>query len=153
MKTKWMVLAVAGAMSAVLATCVAIAQRESGWMQMRASGLMMRGVERDLGITDEQRTQIKSILKTEEPAIEALAVRVHEEQMQLQAQPGFDEGYVRAFAKQHESTMEDVLVERVKVRNEIRDVLTSEQREKADQMRSAFYSRFTDRLAKLGDQI
>lgn len=129
------------------------AQNENGWMRQRASGLMIRGVERDLGITDVQREQIKAILKAEQPTVEALAAKVHEEQLQLQAQPGFDEAYVRSFAKQHESTLEDVLVERQKVRSEIRAVLTPEQREKADQMRAVFYGRFTDRLARLGDQL
>lgn len=76
---------------------------------------MIRGVERE---------QIKAILKTEQPTVKALAAQLHDEQLQIQAQPGFDEAYIRAFAKQHESTTEDVLVERERVRSEICAALT-----------------------------
>jgi P pilus assembly/Cpx signaling pathway, periplasmic inhibitor/zinc-resistance associated protein len=153
MRRKWLALAAVGVAGSALFAYAAGAQNESGWMRTRASGLMIRGIERDLGLTDDQRMQIKAILKAEQPTIETLAARVHEEQIQLQAEPAFDETAVRTFAKQHESTLEDVLVEREKVRSEIRGVLTPEQRDKADQMRSAFYSRFTSRLATLGEQL
>jgi periplasmic protein CpxP/Spy len=153
MKKRWVVITAVCAMGAALVAYGAAQQNENGRLRERFSGLMIRGVESDLGITDAQREQIKAILRTEQPTIQSLAAQVHDEELQLRAQPDFDEAYVRAFAKQHESTMEDALVERQRVRSEIRAVLTPEQREKADQMRSMFYSRFTDRLATLGDRL
>jgi Spy/CpxP family protein refolding chaperone len=153
MKMKWVLMVTMCVAGAGLVAWGAGIESGNGWVRQRAAGLMIRGVEQELGISEGQRAEIKGILKTEQPAIEALAARVRGDQEQLQSQRTFDEAYVRAFAKAHEATMEDVLVEQQKVRAEIRAVLTPEQRAKADEMRMFFYTRFTDRLARLGDQL
>ncbi len=142
-----------GAMGLLVVGSAAALQEDDGWFQKRASEIFVRRVERQLDITDTQREQIRSILKTEQPTIQSLAARVHQEQEELRAEPAFDEGRVRAFTQEHESTLEDAMVEREKVRTEILAVLTPEQRVKAMKLRETLYARFSDRLATLGDDV
>jgi Spy/CpxP family protein refolding chaperone len=137
---------------ALAASAVAL-QDDNPWFRQRATGVFVRRVERQLNITDAQREQIRTILKTEQPAITTLVARVREEQQQLHASDTFDEARVRAFAQEHVSTSEDVLVEREKVRTEIMQVLTPEQRKEAEQIRRKFSAQLADRLSVVGDQL
>ncbi|SEG66194.1 protein CpxP [Bryocella elongata] len=136
---------------AVVATAVfAAGAQEPG---ARAQEFVLRRMEHRLGLTDGQREQIRGIVKTEQPVIVDLARRVHALNEELQGQPGFDEAQVRAFAKAHESTAEDVLVEREKIRTEVLQVLTPEQREKLQEMRAERVSQLVDRLSALQNQF
>ncbi len=152
MKKHWKMVGVACALGAGLAVSAAALQDDNGWFAQRASGMMIRRIERQLNLTDDQIQRIKTILQTERPEIQQLTARVHEERLQLEVQP-YDEATVRAFAQQHESTLEDVMVEREKVRTEIQQVLTPEQRKQTAEMRETLYARFVDRLTTLGDQL
>lgn len=137
---------------ALAATAVAV-QDDVSLFQQRTSGLLVHIAERRLNLTDAQRGQIRTILKTEQPTIQTLAMRVHQEQQELLAQPEFNEAFVRSYAQQHEATLEDVLVEREKVRQAMLAVLTPEQRARARQLRASMFERFYDRLPMLGDEI
>ncbi len=97
--------------------------------------------------------QIKMILQTEKPVILALAERARQERMELASRPTFNEEYVRSFARQHESTLEDALEEREKLRTQVWQVLTPEQQQKAEQIREELRSRFFEHLATIGDQM
>jgi protein CpxP len=153
MKTRWGIIAGVCALSIALLASAATLQDQDGWMQRRVSGLFVRRIERELSLTDAQRTQIKMILQTEKPAILALAERTRQERMQLASRQTFDEAYIRSFAQQHESTAEDASVEREKVRTEILQVLTPEQQQKAEQIREDLRTRFFERLTTIGDQL
>jgi periplasmic protein CpxP/Spy len=152
---QWLMIAASLTVGVGMITSVAHAQDNGGaqdnWMSRRVGGFVVRHIERQLQITDNQKEQIKAILKTEKPAIVSLAARVQQENQELQSQTPFDEATVRKFAQQHEATLEDVLVEREKVRSEIYAVLTPEQRQKAQQMRGQMSARFNNRLDTLGD--
>lgn len=152
MKKMWLVACAAGALGAGFAVSAAALQSDEGWLPQRAAGLLVRRMEHRLNLNDDQRQQIKNVLRTEKPTIQSLAERLHAEREQLEAQP-YDEAAVRAFAQQHETTMEDLLVEREKVRSEIQAVLTPEQRERAAAMRETLYGRFIERLSSLGDEL
>lgn len=152
MRKMWMAMCAAGVLGASVVVSAAALQNDEGWLPQRAAGLLVRRMEHRLNLSDDQRQQIKTILRTEKPIIQSLAERVHSERGQLEAQP-YDEAAVRAFAQQHESTMEDLLVEREKVRSEIQAVLTPEQRKQAATMRETLYGRFVDRLSSLGDEL
>ena len=153
MKTRWGIIAGACALGIAMVASAATFQDEDGWMQRRVSGLFIHKIERELNITDAQRTQIKTILQTEKPAILALAERARQERTQLSSRQTFDEAYVRSFARKHESTVEDAMVEREKVRTELWQVLTPEQQQKAEQIREDLRSRFFERLTTIGDQL
>lgn len=149
---QWARIGMACALLAVIAASAAALQNEDGWLPPRAAGLVVRRMAHRLNLSDDQRQQIKIILRTEKPAIQSLSARVHTEREQLEAQL-YDEAAVRAFAQQHETTMEDLLVEREKVRSEIQAVLTPEQRKQAAAMRETLYGRFVERLFSLGDEL
>ena len=83
---------------ALVGSAVAM-QNDDGWFRQRAAGVFVRRIERQLNVTDAQREQIRTILKTEQPTIEALATRVRHEQEQLNSSDTFDESAVRAFAR------------------------------------------------------
>jgi Spy/CpxP family protein refolding chaperone len=143
----------AALLALVLAVSAVAMQSDDGWFRQRAAEVFARRVERQLNITDAQRERIRTILKTEQPTIEALAARVLHEQLQLNASDTFDETAVRAFAREHISTIEDVLVERQKVRAEIMQALTPDQRKEADQIRRKLSTQLVDRLSTIGDQL
>ncbi|HWA95353.1 MAG TPA: Spy/CpxP family protein refolding chaperone [Terracidiphilus sp.] len=153
MKGKWIAAMSIAALGTGLALSAGAAQDDNGWFQKEIAGIVIRHVERELALTDAQRDQIKTILKTEQPNIESLAARAHEAQKELHSAQGFDEASVRNFARQNEATTEDILVEREKVRSEILAVLTPEQRQKAELMREQSYRRFMQRLNTIGDQL
>lgn len=137
---------------ALVASAFAL-QNDGPWFRQRAAGMFVRRIERQLNITDAQREQIRTILKTEQPTITALAARVRQEQLQLNSGDTFDEASVRAFAREHVSTTEDVLVEREKVRTEIMQVLTPDQRKEAEQIRRKFSFQLAERLSAISDQL
>lgn len=114
---------------------------------------MVRRIERQLNITGAQRERIRTILKTEQPTLEKLASSVRQQQEQLNSSDSFDEAAVRAFAPEHASTTEDVLVEREKVRTEIMQVLTPDQRKMAEQIRRTLFVQLANRLSAIGDQL
>ena len=153
MKTRWGVFAAACVLGTAIVASTADAQDNECWMQRRISQMFVHRIESQLNLTEAQRIQIKTILQKEKPTILALAKRVRQERAQLTSRQTFDEAYVRTFAQQHESTMEDALVEREKVRTEILQVLTPEQQQKAEQIRENLRSRFFERLATIGDQL
>lgn len=140
----------------ILATTLiasAYGMQENCWARRRTSGILIRQVERRLKITDSQRASIRQILQTEEPTIQSLAQRVRQQNEELVAHPSFDEAQVRSFARQHQSTMEDMLVEREKVRFELLQVLTPEQRTELAKFRAEHSQDLVDRLSSLADQI
>jgi protein CpxP len=153
MKTRWGIIAGISTLGIALVASAAGLQDQDGWMQRRVSRVFVHRIESQLNLTDAQCMQIKTILQTEKPVLLALAERVRQERAQLTSRQTFDEAYVRSFAQQHESTMEDALVEREKVRTEILQVLTPEQQQKAEQVREDLRSRFFERLTTIGDQL
>ncbi len=143
----------ASALCAALVTSALGAQDQDGWMQRRAAGIVIHHLERELNITSDQRVQIKAILEQEKPTIQNLASLVQQQNGELLQRTEFNEAEVRAFARQHISTLEDVLVEREKVRTEVMQVLTVEQRKELQLFRAAREAEFDQRLVTLGDQI
>ncbi|MGA9672018.1 MAG: Spy/CpxP family protein refolding chaperone [Terracidiphilus sp.] len=153
MKTRWGMTAGVCALGVALVASAAALQDRDGWMQRRVQDQFIHRIEMELGLTETQRAQIKTILQTEKPAILALAEQARQERQQLESRQTFDEAYVRTFAQQHESTAEEAIVEREKVRFEIWQVLTPQQRQKAEQIREGLRARFFERLTTVGDQL
>jgi Spy/CpxP family protein refolding chaperone len=152
-KIHWGFICGACALGVVLAASAAGLEDQNGWMRQRASALFIHRIESELGISDAQRGKIKAVLKTEQPTIETLAARAHRELLDLSSKDTYDEAHVRNFARQHEATTEDILVEREKVRTEILQVLTPEQRVKAKRLSETLYGNFFRRLETIGDQL
>ena len=153
MKKSLLAIGAFGVLGLALTASAIALQDDNPWFRQRATGMFIRKVECRLNITNPQREQIGTILKTEQPTIEALAARVRQEQRQLHAGDTFDESAVRAFARRQASTTEDVLVEREKVRTEIMQVLTPSQRKMAEQIRRKSVAQLADRLSSIGDRL
>jgi len=153
MKKSWVVIGSASLLGLTLATSAVALQEDNTWFRQRAANMFVNRVERELNLTDVQRGQIKTVLKTEQPTIASLVARVREQQEQLNSSDTFDEAAVRAFAREHASTTEDVLVEREKVRTEIMQILTPDQRKEAAHIRQRLSAQLTDRLSTIGDML
>jgi len=121
-------------------------------------GLPLSFLSRELDLSDAQRTQFKLILATERPTVTPLL-------RQLLGQPGslsasdtdgaFDEAKARATANQQAVVLSQLLIERQRLISKIyNEVLTPEQRIKADQLHQRMHGRveaFLDRLEHSAD--
>jgi len=98
-----------------------------------------------LDLTDAQRQQVRTMAKAEWPEIEPSLQKLADGQKQMLAatQGGtFDETKVRAIADQQAQTISDLLVTKERFVSQVcSNVLTSEQRTKADAMRQEWTQR------------
>ena len=96
-------------------------------------------IAHELNLTDAQKTQIKSIWAAERPAITPLLRQVLngcDEMSSANANGNFDEGKSRAIADKEAAAVSQLFVERERLISKIyNEVLTPEQRVKADQLR------------------
>jgi Spy/CpxP family protein refolding chaperone len=97
---------------------------------------MIARVEAKLNITSEQAAQIKAILKAEEPTIIALADQAKAERSAMTALPAYNDVEVRDIAQKYAATNTNIVVERAKLRLELRGVLTPQQLEQLEKLES-----------------
>jgi Spy/CpxP family protein refolding chaperone len=98
----------------------------------------------ELGLTDQQKTQIQQILQNEKANVQPLREQLRNQHQQMLAATrggAFDEPQVRTIANQQAQTQANLMVEREKVKAEIYKVLTPDQRAKADQLQAQFANR------------
>lgn len=98
-----------------------------------------------LDLTTEQKTQVNSIIAAERPNVETLfaQLKTNWQQMRTATAGGqFNEEQVRALAANQAQTITELIVAKERVKSKVYEVLTSEQRTKADQMLEHFESRF-----------
>jgi Spy/CpxP family protein refolding chaperone len=95
-------------------------------------------MSRDLDLTDAQRAQVKAILETERASVAPLltdAARNRQALRESTAGGKFDETQVRSLAASQAKSMTEMIVARERARARIyNEVLSPEQRAKADQM-------------------
>lgn len=112
---------------------------------------------RHLDLTDTQQTQVRSILEVDRSRIVPLLAESARNRQQLRESTvsgRFDEAQVRALAAQQAQAMTEVIVERERVKAKIyNEVLTAEQRTKADQMLQRLDSRFHYRFRDSAEAI
>ena len=133
----------------------AVAQQSdsSNWIQQRVAQRIVTRMEEKLKLTPQQREQAKAILQDEKPAILALAERSRQERNELDTMPQFNEAQAHAIAQKYTATNVDALVERTRVRMELRAILNDQQRRQLDQMRNRFSSHADERLGHLIDLL
>jgi periplasmic protein CpxP/Spy len=98
-----------------------------------------------LDLTDAQQTQIKAILTKEKPTIEPLMEQLrqtHTQMRQLEESKTFDEAKVRALAAQQSQSMVDLAVEKSRMKNEMFQLLTADQKAKLQKMETRHEQRF-----------
>ncbi len=149
MKKTWLAVAAVVLVGGV----VAVAQNAGNLRHHYARNFWVRHIMSELNITDQQREQIKQILKDEKPNIQALVQRAEAERGELRAENNFDEAKVRGIAESNSALYVDAIVEREKVRAKIFAVLTPEQRTKVNKMMEECHGVMQEKLENLGEEL
>lgn len=102
----------------------------------RHGGWMLRHMTKELNLTADQQTQIKSIMQAERSKTQPLMqqLRQNEQAQNATITGNFDEEQARTFAGKQTQIMSDLIVERQRAKSQIYAVLTPEQRQKAQQL-------------------
>jgi Spy/CpxP family protein refolding chaperone len=154
MKTnKWITLTVATALNVVgLMTTPSLAADANA----PAHGRFFQRIAQRLNLTDDQKAQIKTILRSEKDTLKPLLGQLHPARENLRAAiqaSDANETTVRAAAAKVAAVEADLAVERMKMFAKIAPILTDEQR----QQLSGFEQRaddFADRaIAHAGDRL
>jgi protein CpxP len=98
-----------------------------------------------LDLTDAQQAQVKQIFATEKPTMMPLVQQLHQTRQQLrqlEQSNTFDENKVRALASQQAQTLTELTVEKAKVANQIFNILTPDQKAKAQKFIERREARF-----------
>ncbi|ADW71066.1 Spy/CpxP family protein refolding chaperone [Granulicella tundricola] len=154
MKNLRLTLITAASLAVLATSAFAFSQSESSrGSQPRMIRRVIARFESRLNITTAQREQVKAILKTEEPTILALAAQAKQEREAMTALPTYNEAQVREVAQQYAATNTNILVERTKVRLELRAVLTPQQLQQLEQFKSTFGAGSGDRVGDRLDMV
>ena len=115
-----------------------------------------RGFDRiaqKLNLTDEQKTQVKTITEDSKTRIKPLMESLRESHKQaenLGVDGTFNEEQVNQIAGSQSETMKQLFIEKEKTKAQIFAVLTPEQRAEAAKMKDQFKDGFKDRFKKRG---
>ena len=120
--------------------------RHGGWMLGRMS--------KELNLTADQQTQIKSIMQTERSKTQPLKqqMRQNEQAQNATINGNFDEAQARAFAQKQTQIMNDLIVEKQRTKSQIYALLTPEQRQKAQQLMQQHQQKMQERMQKKSQQ-
>lgn len=97
-----------------------------------------------LDLTEAQRAQIKTILEAERPKLQPLVLQtatMHKAIVEATATGEFNEAQIRALATRQGQNVASLIVEKERVKTQIYQVLTPEQRTKLEQLRQRFETR------------
>jgi periplasmic protein CpxP/Spy len=133
-----------------VATVFAIAQGRGGF----GHGFMFEKITKELGLSEEQKTQAKQILEDSKTRIKPLmeaSKAAHESAKELGTDGTFDEKAVNVLATQQSETMRQIIVEKEKTKAALFAILTPEQRTKANELRANFESKMKERFGKDGE--
>jgi len=111
----------------------------------RRFGSMMGFHARALNLTDDQRTQMKSVMAKEKPVLKPLFTQMattRQQLRQLEMSDTFDEAKVRELATQQAQTMTELTVQQARIHSELYQILTPEQKTKMTQMMQQRQQRF-----------
>lgn len=99
-----------------------------------------KGLWKELNLTDEQRKQVRPIVKEERAKMKPLVQRLKAGRDQLNAlrkSGPFDETKVRSIAKGQADTLTELILQRERMKSRIYELLTPEQRAKAEQLQKS----------------
>jgi periplasmic protein CpxP/Spy len=117
----------------LLAAAAAIAQGPHGF----GSDGDFHHMLRQLDLTSDQHAQVKAIFEKEKPTLEPLMQQMHQNHAAmsaLEAAGPFDEVKTRALATQNSQTMVELEVEHSRIKSEVMQILTPEQKTKLAQI-------------------
>lgn len=105
---------------------------------------------RHLDLTADQHAQVKAIWEKEKPTLQPLMQQMrqnHTAMNALQASGPFDEAKTRALATQNSQTMVELQVEHARMKSEIMQILTADQKAKLAQMEANHQARMSKHTA------
>jgi|SRR5580658_46430 protein CpxP len=114
----------------LLAATAAIAEGRHGY---GGPGGDFRHMLRQLDLTADQHSQVKAIFEKEKPTLQPLMQQMrqnHSAMSALEAGGAFDEAKTRALATQNSQTMVELQVEHARIKSEIMQILTPDQKAK-----------------------
>ena len=121
-----------------------------GWRGHRHGG--MERIARELNLTDAQKAQIKSMKQAQRTSLRPLMQQMAQNRVaMLNATSGgtFDQAKVQAIANQQAQIMAQLAVQKASLRSQIyNQVLTADQKTKADQLRQEQIARINQHLQK-----
>ena len=141
------ILIIAG-LAALLVTgsAYAFVRHERGMRNRPFAERIVGHLTRQLDLTDTQQTQVKTMLEAQRQSVAPLLAQAAKNRQQLHdatASGKFDEAQVRTIAAQQAQTMTELIVAKEKVKAKIyNEVLTAEQRIKADELLKHMDERF-----------
>jgi protein CpxP len=125
------------AAAVVLAVAVALAQGMHGHGGPDGDfHHMMRFFTKYLDLTSDQQAQVKAIWEKEKPTLEPLKQQMHQNHAAMRALENagpFDEAKTRALATQNAPTMIEMQVQHARIKSEMMQVLTADQKAKLAQ--------------------
>jgi Spy/CpxP family protein refolding chaperone len=106
-------------------------------------GPMMGLPLKELNLTDDQKTQVKSVMQKEHANMKPLMQQFHqlEQQLKQYSEGTYDQPKVQALITQQSQTLVNLMVEMTKVHNEIYQVLTSDQQAQLKQIEAQHQQR------------
>lgn len=119
-------------------------KKDSGGKGERPFGpppFMLEKIADEIGLSTEQRAQIKQILETEKTKVQPLmetARQTHEQLKDLGTNGVFNEEQVNQLASKQAETTKQLILEKEKTKAAIFAVLTPEQRTKAAELKNKF---------------
>ncbi len=130
--TRIRILTIAAAV--LLAATAVIAQGRHGF---GGPGGDFHRMLKQLDLTSDQQSQVKAIWAKEKPALQPLIQQMrqnHDAMKALEASGPFDETKTRALATQNSQTMIELQVEHARIKSEIMQILTADQKAKLAQI-------------------
>jgi len=103
-----------------------------------------------LNLTDDQKTQMKSIMQKERPTLKPLREqeRQIEQQLRQYVEGNFDQAKVAALAAQKAQIQAQFTVEETRIHNQLYQLLTSDQKDQLKQMEANHEARMQQRMNK-----
>lgn len=112
------------------------------------AGHMIAFYSKVLGITDAQKAQMKSVLRSEHATMKPLMQQVHQLDQQLkQYEEGtFDQAKVQALVSQQAQTLVQLKVEEARIHSELYQLLTPDQQAKLKEFEANREARMQQRM-------
>ena len=104
-----------------------------------------------LDLTSTQQAQVKAIWQKEKPTIQPLMKQMHQnhaDMRALQASGPFDEAKTRALATSQAQTMIELQVQHARIKSEMMQVLTADQKAKLAQFEAKKEARMQEHMQK-----
>ena len=141
------------AMLAMLVSGIAVAQSAMHHGGFGAQHHMLGFLTKQLDLTEAQQAQVKDIFSKEKPTMAPLMMqngKIHQQLMQEAISGTFDQAKVQALAAQQGQIAAAMAVEHARIASQIYNILTPDQRTKAQQLLQQHMERMQQHMQEHG---